>query len=82
MGLAIGGLDRRLRSNMTIPSRGAKWRLVANFFVLLCVGNATLAAPVENVVFILSDDHCFDLMGFMDEAPDWFETPNLDWLAR
>jgi N-acetylglucosamine-6-sulfatase len=82
MGLAIGGLDRRLGSNMTIPSRGAKWRLVANFFVLLCAGNATLAAPVENVVFILSDDHRFDLMGFMDEAPEWLETPNLDRLAR
>jgi len=40
------------------------------------------AAPgVRNVVFILSDDHRFDFMGFMEQAPAWLETPNLDRLA-
>lgn len=35
----------------------------------------------RNVVFILSDDHRYDLMGFMDKAPEWLETPHLDRLA-
>ena len=38
-------------------------------------------AAIENVVFILSDDHRYDLMGFMEQATDWWETPNLDRLA-
>ncbi|MCZ6675276.1 MAG: sulfatase [Verrucomicrobia bacterium] len=43
------------------------------------------AAPgpaVQNVVFILSDDHRYDFMGFMEQAPDFLETPNLDRLAK
>ena len=35
----------------------------------------------RNVIFILSDDHRYDFMGFTDEVP-WLETPNLDLLAR
>lgn len=35
----------------------------------------------KNVVFILSDDHRFDFMGFTGKVP-WLETPNLDRLAR
>lgn len=38
------------------------------------------AAP-RNVVFILSDDHRYDLMGFMESTPDFLETPNLDRMA-
>jgi|TARA_B110000263_G_scaffold193129_1_gene171183 arylsulfatase A-like enzyme len=37
------------------------------------------AAP-KNIVFILSDDHRFDFMGFTGKVP-WLETPNLDRLA-
>jgi N-acetylglucosamine-6-sulfatase len=36
----------------------------------------------RNVVFILSDDHRYDFMGFMDRAPKFLETPHLDRLAR
>ncbi|HEX6060143.1 MAG TPA: sulfatase [Gemmatimonadaceae bacterium] len=32
----------------------------------------------RNVVFILSDDHRYDFMGFMESAPPFLETPNLD----
>ena len=39
------------------------------------------AAPV-NIVFLLSDDHRHDLMGFHSEAPEWLETPALDRLAK
>ena len=40
------------------------------------------AAQAYNVIFILSDDHRYDFMGFMPEAPEFLETPNLDRLAR
>lgn len=35
----------------------------------------------RNVVFILSDDHRYDLMGFHPNAPEWLETPALDRMA-
>ena len=34
-----------------------------------------------NVVFILSDDHRYDYMGFVGKVP-WLETPNMDRMAR
>jgi arylsulfatase A-like enzyme len=34
-----------------------------------------------NVVFILSDDHRYNFMGFMDKVP-YLETPNMDRMAR
>ncbi|HET6630660.1 MAG TPA: sulfatase [Woeseiaceae bacterium] len=41
---------------------------------------AASRAP-QNVVFILADDHRYDFMGFMEQAPDFLETPNLDRMA-
>ena len=35
----------------------------------------------KNVIFILSDDHRFDFMGFTGKVP-WLETPYMDQLAR
>lgn len=35
----------------------------------------------RNVIFILSDDHRYDFMGFMGKVPD-LKTPNMDRLAR
>jgi N-acetylglucosamine-6-sulfatase len=35
----------------------------------------------RNVIFILSDDHRYDALGFLKAQP-WLETPNLDRLAR
>ena len=34
----------------------------------------------RNVIFILSDDHRFDFMGFTGKVP-WLETPNMDRMA-
>ena len=34
----------------------------------------------RNVIFILSDDHRYDFMGFTGKVP-WLETPNMDSLA-
>ncbi len=36
----------------------------------------------RNIVFILSDDHRYDFMGFMESAPAFLETPNMDRMAR
>src|SRR4051812_41017865 len=48
-------------------------------------GGAALAsaqtAKRRNVIFILSDDHRYDAMGFLKGQP-WLETPQLDRLAR
>ena len=38
-------------------------------------------AKPRNVIFILSDDHRYDFMGFMGRVP-WLQTPNMDRLAR
>ena len=35
----------------------------------------------RNIVFVLSDDHRYDFMSFMDQAPEFLETPNLDRMA-
>lgn len=47
---------------------------------LFCFDSAT--AEIKNVVVILSDDHRYDFMGFMPEAPEFLETPHLDRMAR
>lgn len=36
----------------------------------------------ENVIFIFSDDHRYDYMGFHEKAPDFLETPSLDRMRR
>ncbi|MBI3210365.1 MAG: sulfatase [Candidatus Solibacter usitatus] len=35
----------------------------------------------RNIIFILTDDHRYDALGFM-KAQEWLETPHLDSLAR
>ena len=43
---------------------------------------ASLCGKGANALLILSDDHRYDFMSFMDEAPEFLETPNLDRLAE
>ena len=38
-------------------------------------------SELKNIIFILSDDHRFDFMGFMNKI-DFIETPNMDKMAR
>lgn len=38
-------------------------------------------AKPRNVVFILSDDHRYDYMGFLGTVP-WLQTPNMDFMAH
>jgi len=40
------------------------------------------ASNQPNIIFILSDDHRWDWLGFMPEAPRFLGTPNLDRLAK
>jgi N-acetylglucosamine-6-sulfatase len=39
-------------------------------------------ARPRNVIIILSDDHRYDFLGFMPEAPEFLQTPQLDRMAR
>ncbi|MBL6920231.1 MAG: sulfatase [Puniceicoccaceae bacterium] len=42
--------------------------------------NSAPPAPAKRIIFILSDDHRYDYMGFMGKVP-WLETPNMDRMA-
>jgi N-acetylglucosamine-6-sulfatase len=47
--------------------------------------NKTATAQVnqpENIIFILSDDHRHDFMGFHEQSPSYIETPAMDRMAR
>lgn len=44
--------------------------------------NAATDSARPNIIFVLSDDHRYDFMSFMTNAPSWLETPNLDRLAK
>jgi len=52
------------------------WLLLFGFLLA-----TTAQAQPRNVVFILSDDHRYDFMGFHPNAPDFLETPGLDRMA-
>ncbi len=43
--------------------------------------NSIKGTQPKNVIFILSDDHRFDFMGFTGKVP-WLETPNMDRMAK
>ncbi len=64
----------------------AKLRFAFGFLVFLMMfGTIQLAAQPnkpKNIVFILSDDHRFDFMGFHPDAPSYIRTPNLDRMAE
>ena len=45
-------------------------------------GTGGRRAGRRNVIVVLSDDHRYDFMSFMDEAPGFLETPNMDRMAR
>lgn len=71
---------------MDTPERGTARRsiFVLVFGLVFCipvVGAQPTQAP-ENVVFILSDDHRHDFMGFHEDAPDFLETPAMDRMVR
>lgn len=57
------------------------------FRILLCLlaltgWAAAATSQPRNIVFILSDDHRWDFLRFLPEAPRFLETPHLDRLAK
>jgi len=36
----------------------------------------------RNIILVLSDDHRYDFLGFMPQAPAFLETPNMDRMAQ
>ncbi len=67
------------------PGRGMLLALGFALFVPACTSESSVAPEVEeaprSVVFILSDDHRYDFMGFLD-TPEFLETPGLDGIAE
>ena len=57
-------------------------RLLLLCLALCAGGSAAATRAPRNIIFILSDDHRWDFLGFMPEAPRFLETPNLDRLAK
>lgn len=55
--------------------------IIAQTGKTLELAEKTNAVKPRNVVFILSDDHRYDFMGFTGRVP-WLETPNMDRMAR
>lgn len=47
--------------------------------ILATIGAKEVEKP-RNIIFILSDDHRYDFMGFMKKV-SWLQTPNLDYIA-
>ena len=57
-------------------------RLAAAVILAIVLGFSTSQAQPRNVVFILSDDHRYDAMGFHENAPDFLRTPAMDKMAE
>jgi len=50
------------------------------FGIQSAAGESPRPAP-RNVIFVLSDDHRYDFMGFHPEGPEFLETPAMDRMA-
>lgn len=76
------------RKRISMCSRRDFLRLAGAGAVALGLSGSVLrAADVKkaanrNVVFVLSDDHRYDFMSFMEGAPSFLETPNMDRMAK
>lgn len=58
-----------------------RFLLVISLCLSVTVSGFAADKPL-NIIFILSDDHRWDFLSFMPEAPKFLETPNLDRLAK
>jgi N-acetylglucosamine-6-sulfatase len=70
---------------MYCGSRRTLLKSLAAVSLALALRQSGVAQPGKasrrNVIFILTDDHRYDAMGFLHPQP-WLKTPNLDLLAR
>ena len=60
---------------------GKKIFLVVPLFFFFHLSGILYARNQPNIIFILSDDHRYDFMGFTGKVP-WLETPTIDRLAK
>ncbi|WP_323846693.1 sulfatase [Microbulbifer magnicolonia] len=70
------------KESSVILSPRPRWAVKFAFLIAINSMVGTAVAAPKNVVFILSDDHRYDFMGFMPESPDFLQTPSLDKMAR
>jgi N-acetylglucosamine-6-sulfatase len=63
------------------PSHIVRFALLLGCLFVAAEPSHSHAAP-RNIVFVLSDDHRYDFMSFMDGAPEFLQTPNMDRMAR
>jgi N-acetylglucosamine-6-sulfatase len=61
-----------------------RWQalLVAWYAAGFAVPAEPQRAGPRNIVFILTDDHRYDFLGFHPRAPEWLDTPGFDRLAK
>lgn len=73
------------KSKKRIKKYAAAGLILFSFIGPLCAQvkqpEAIAGSKPMNVVFILSDDHRYDFMGFMDKVP-YLHTPHMDRMAR
>ncbi|RLT68838.1 DUF4976 domain-containing protein [Parabacteroides sp. CH2-D42-20] len=70
-----------IRLNSTLLSLTLASQCLASQVEIQESGNTSFDVKPLNVVFILSDDHRYDYMGFMGTIP-WLETPNMDRMVK
>lgn len=61
---------------MTLPLLAPS--LIAAFSALVPLAVRGDEPDVRSVIFVLSDDHRYDFMGFHPAPPEWLETPAND----
>jgi N-acetylglucosamine-6-sulfatase len=77
---------RQIRFNRRDFLTSAGWSMAALAFSsamgrpLRAARSRKTARP--NIVLVLSDDHRYDFMGFMKEAPAFLETPNMNRMSQ
>ncbi len=70
------------RNFLKLVGRGAAGMLFSSIVGRsLCAAGSEKAAG-RNIILMLSDDHRYDFMGFMENAPAFLETPNMDRMAQ
>jgi len=81
-------MNRQQSGQNQIPNTSSHWQrflltmALAGGISLIAFSLHTHAATRRNVILILSDDHRYDFMSFLPQAPSFLETPNLDRMAR
>lgn len=59
-----------------------KTKLILILLLVTTLGASVGSAQQQNIIFILSDDHRYDYMGFHPDSPDFLQTPQMDRMAE